>query len=597
MPVMFVSSRLRIALSFSLLFAAFVLIFRPFFPLAQGTVGHDYSLAFPSLLDGYFWFRNNGLDPPWFTPAFCAGEPFFADPQSAYYSLPQLLSFVVSPLTAVYWVLLISAAMMFWGGYFLMRRVFNSSPAVGMLVGGLLMFNGFLPHRMLAGHLGYHGFALVPWIALLLLIPVRRPAANLAVATGAGVLLAYWVHSGFGTLILAGGLSILLVALVRALNGGSLVGFLVRGMLAGFVGIGLSAAKLWASFSFLANFQRTDYLLPGAASIHDAFIMIFGALFLPSQWAYELGSARLVNVQWGLAPHEWAFNFGVVVLPLALALVVDLARHGTWRTSVSPRRLLLWLLLFLGLIWPVAFNVYHPAWNAFLKTVPILSSASSAVRWVIVYIPFIAVGVGLLLERARWGKAGVFVTALCLLATVLQTAFEPREFYLSQGYDARPILIADSQLRSGKFTPKVETLGTSAVIRNGSSRIQLHGNDTFLGGVSQVYCYNPIFGYQLEKYSAEGLRQGSVFEEHDGFLNLKNPACYVFPRENNCRPGDRFRADQLAQAKDFAEYRPYAFQISPGQRAANLVTQLSLALVALAALGWISRNFLRRGSV
>jgi len=593
---MFVSSRLRIALSFALLFGAFVAIFRPFFPLVQGTIGHDYSLALPSLMDGNFWFRNNGLSPPWFTPAFCAGEPFFADPQSSYYSLPQFLSFMVSPLTAAYWTLLISAASMFWGSFLLMRRVFESSVTVAILVGGLLMFNGFLPHRLLVGHLGYHGFALVPWITLLLLMPVRRPAGNLAAAIGVGLLLAYWVHSGFGTLMLAGGLAVLLVALLHALNGGLLAGFFTRCVLAGVIALGLSAAKLWASFSFLANFQRTNYLLPGAPSIHDAFSMIAGALFLPSQWAYEFGNPKLVNVQWGLAPHEWAFNFSAVAGLLTLGLIVVLVRRGTWRVPLSPRKVLLWVLLMLGLIWPVAFNVYHPAWNAFLKTVPILNSASSAVRWVIVYIPVIAVGVGLMLERARWGNAGIFAAGICLLATVLQTAVEPRGFYLSQNYDARPIAIADHQLRADKLTPRIEALGTSAEIQVNGNHIRLGGNDTFIAGVSQVFCYNPIFGYRLEKFSAEGLKQGSVFEEHDGFLNLKNPACYVFPKENNCRPGDRFRADQLAQAIHFVEYRPYIFQMSPGQLAANLVTQGTLVLIGVAGLAVILRSFFRRGS-
>jgi len=594
--VTWVSSKIRIGLVFTLLLGTFGAIFRPFFPVAPGFVGHDYSFAFTSLLAGHFWFRNNGLSPPWFTPSFCAGQPFFADPQSGYYSLPQFLSFMVSPLTAAYWTLLISAALMFWGGYLLMRRAFESSVTVAVLVGGLLMFNGFLPHRLLVGHLGYHGFALTPWIALLLLRPVPHPAGNLAAAIGAGLLLAYWVHSGFGTLILAGGLAITLVALLYALNGGFFARLFTRWVLAGVIALGLSAAKLWASFSFLANFQRTDYLLPGAPSIHDAVMMIAGALLLPSQWAYEFGYPRLVNVQWWLTPHEWAFNFGMVTGLLALALIVDLVRNGTWRVPVSPRRVLLWVLLILGMIWPVAFNVYYPAWNAFLKTVPILNSASTAVRWVIVYVPVIAVGVGLMLDRARWGNARIFVAGICLLATVLQTAIEPRDYYLSQGYDVRPVVFADRQLRADILTPRINALGTSAEIQADGGHFRLGGNDTFIAGVSQVFCYNPIFGYRLERFSAEGLKPGSVFDEHGGFLNLKNPACYVFPKENNCRPGDRFRADQLAQAMDFVEYRPYIFQIPPGQMAANLVTQGTLVLLGMAALAWMFRSFFRRRS-
>lgn len=592
-PIRFTFQRLGIALVFALMFAAFVVVFHPFFPIGLGFVGKDYSFFLPSLLAGHFWFRNNGIMPPWFTPYICAGQPFFADIPAGYYSLPQFLSFIVSPLTAVYWTLLISAALMFWGGYFLMRRVFESTVAVAVLVGGLLMFNGFLSHRMLIGHLGYHGFALVPWISLLLLMPAHRKVDSAAAAIGAGLLLTYWVQSGFSNLILAGGLAVALVLLLHGLRGGSLARFFFRGALAGMVGIGLSAAKLWATASFMANFPRTDYLLPGAASIHDAFIMIAGMLFLPPQWAFELGNPRYVNVQWRLGAHEWAFNFSMASVLLALVLIADLVRKGAWRVSVSPRQFLLLAFMMLGLIWPLAFNVYYPAWNAFLKTVPVINTTSTALRWLIVYIPVIAIGIGLLLERVKWGRAGTVAVGLCLLATVIQVAIEPRRYYLEQEYDARPVIFADQRLRAEKRVPSIEALGTSAIIHAGQNRIRLEGNDTFIAGISQVFCYSPIFGYRLEKFSADGLAEDSVFARHDGLLNLKNPACYVFPKENNCQPGERFRVDQLAEAKSFVGYRPYPFQISTGQKAANLVTELTLALVVIAFLAWLRCRFRR----
>lgn len=572
-----------------MLLLAFNAIYEPFFPLPDFRLGHDFAGGLPGLLDGNIWFRNNGLFPPWFSPSFCAGQPFLADPQSGYYSLPQLLSFAVSLLTAIRWTLIICASLMFWGSYLLMRHVFATGMTSALLVGGLLMFNGFLPHRFIVGHLGYHGFALVPWIALLLLMNVRSAANGIAAAVGAGVLLAYWVHSGFGTLILAGGFAILLLALLYGIVGGPLKSFFARSMLAGMVGIGISAAKLWASASFLSNFPRTSYLLPGAASIHDAAIVIVGNLFLPSQLAYQTGMPRMRNIQWALGPHEWAFNFSSVVVPLAAILIVIRLRKLSWRWTLAPRQIALWTLMILCLAWPLAFNVWYPGWNAFLKTVPILNTASTALRWVIVYIPFIAVGAGLLLDKAGWGRVGVIAVGGCMVATVLQAAFEPRGFYLSQAYDARPVLIADAALHDGRWSPKIEVLGTTAAIQAGKYQAELHSNDTVVAGVSQIFCYNPVFGYRLEKFSAAGLVAGPVLQEHDGFLNLKNPACYVFPNENNCRPGDRFRADQLAQAKSFTQYRPFAFQISTGQAVANRVTFLTLVVVILVAMIWMGK--------
>ena len=54
-------------------------------------VGHDFSGSALSLLEGKFWIDSNGLltgllNPPWFTPAWCSGSAFYADPQSLFYS-------------------------------------------------------------------------------------------------------------------------------------------------------------------------------------------------------------------------------------------------------------------------------------------------------------------------------------------------------------------------------------------------------------------------------------------------------------------------------------------------------------------------------
>src|SRR4051812_38431934 len=106
--------------AFILLMLAYHLIFGAFFPLPNGYLGHDYSLGIAGFTDAYLWYRNNGfLTPPWFTPSFCGGQAFFADPQSGFYAVPTFLSFVVDPLTATYAAILIFAALGFWGMYVL----------------------------------------------------------------------------------------------------------------------------------------------------------------------------------------------------------------------------------------------------------------------------------------------------------------------------------------------------------------------------------------------------------------------------------------------------------------------------------------------
>ncbi len=581
------SPRLLVALCYAVLLGAFAGIYGGFFPLPGERMGHDFALTLTGLEDGYFWFRNNGFAIPWFTPAFCAGQPYFADPQSIYYSLPQALTFLAGPVVAAYWTLLACATAMFWGGYLLMRRVFAARYAAAVLVGGLLMFNGFLPHRLAIGHFGYHAIAAIPWLALLLLLPVRRRGDALAATVAAGGLLAYLVHGGFGTLILPGALSVAIVAVMHGLRGGDMKPFVARGLLASLVAIGLSIGKLSAGFSLLAQYPRSDYLLPGAAPF-DALIIALAGLALPSQWAYELGAPRLVNVQWSPDVHEWAYGFTLVPFVLLLALAIRWRRGGR-RFEWSHGKGVLLALLAVCLALPLAFGTWSPGWNAFLKSLPVLGSASFPFRWLIAYLLPLAALIGIALGRAGWDDArtSALAAAACLLLTVLLTAIEPRGFYQNQGFDARPVMMIDRLVRSGKMTPGIERLGSEVDIKTSAGdQIALRSNSTFLVGVSQVFCYNPIFGYRLEKFSAEGLVAGDVLQARDGYLNLKNPACYVFPEENGCRPGDRFREDQIEQAKRFVAYRPFEFALSSRQEWANRITLLSCGLAAIFLLVW-----------
>jgi hypothetical protein len=127
----------------------------------------------------------------------------------------------------------------------------------------------------------------------------------------------------------------------------------------------------------------------------------------------------------------------------------------------------------------------------------------------------------------------------------------------------------------------------------------LFRNDLVATGLSQLRCYNPAFGYALEKFPRKTLHRGSIFEVVDGRLNLKDPACYVFPAENGCSPGDHFRLARKGDAERFSQYRTHPFARSRRQIWADRVTRIAVFLVPLLLLGaggWsIQRRAARRG--
>ena len=580
------------SVAFLLLLVAYHLVFEQFFPNRNGTVGHDYSGTLPGLLAGYYWFSVNGpLDVPWFTPAFCGGQPFFADPQSGYYSAGQLLTLVVDPLTAAYLTMLLFAALGYWGFYFLLRRGFAVSRPAAVLAGAIFMFNGFFAHRMVVGHFGFHGIMLVPWFACFLILPLKVNGnpwlRNGAAGWAAGIVGAYWVQSGLGTLIVPAMLAVVVIILLREIwREGLPIGQLVyRSFVGGLTMVAISAAKVAAGLSFLSNYPRTDYLLPGYQSVAASVEIAFLSLFVSPADIAQRSDALLQNVQWGIGRHE--LEYGVTVVPLliiALGAAVAIWRFVTGRTRLVPgtARISASALVALILLAPIVLNTYAVEWNTVLKQTPLLKSSSTFVRWYWVFIPFFALVPALVLERSLDAfRTSVVIVAVALIVSL--NLMQDRRAYALESYDPGPTVHAYHRLRGGMAVPRISGIG---VYRDGQGSIVMpvHRNDALGQGYSSLYCYNPAFGYRLERFPLKDLHPGPVREVRDGHFNIKNPACYVYPKENRCSPGDHFREDQIEAMENFVRYKPFAFNISSAQKAANALTVFGFAVSVLVVL-------------
>jgi len=197
-------------------------IFGRYFPNYLGYLGHDFRYISPALLDGAFWFWKNGLfSIPWFTPSFCGGQPFFADPQSAYFSPLQWLAFVFPPTQAAHIGMLVSCSVGYWAFYFLARRVFLMSISASMVAGAFAMCNGFTPYRFLVGET-YQTLLYSALVAhALLSADAWGPGKKFGFGNAfwAGMVMAFMLQSGLTTLMIPVGLSILAVACLARLVG------------------------------------------------------------------------------------------------------------------------------------------------------------------------------------------------------------------------------------------------------------------------------------------------------------------------------------------------------------------------------------------
>lgn len=571
----------------------------------RARLGHDYSYFLPQLLNGCYWRAENGLFAvPWFTPALGGGVPFYANPSCIYVSVPQALAFGIGPLAGVRASLLVFAAIGFAGTYALLRRTFAVSAWAALFGAFAFALNGFFLSRMLIGHIAFHSFMLVPAISHWILRPLPRLprerhwglARDVALA---GVGFAYLFQSGNFYGILPALLTIAGLATILALTGRDRRGWFARLAAGGTLALCLSAAKLSAALAFMSSFPRNDYPLPGADGLWSALVLALRGLFFdaPVDFARE----RIVNWRWRLNRHELEFSLTWVPLLLLVAWsAVEILRascSGARRPSLARVRALVCLAAVLAL--PIALNTYQENWTALLERAPLLGSSSTLIRWFQAYVPLVAVAAALAIDHAVPRAARAPIALAAMLALGLSQGLRDWTYYSARAYDPRPVERAFQHI--GEGVPAVTEI-RAPLDTGGAIRPALGRNDTLCTGGSQMYPYEPIFGYTLEHFPFGSLRPGPTSSLVDGRWNVKNPALFLFPAENGGAPGDAFRVEERAQAEAFLAYRPFEFQKPLVQRAAeglNLAALIATAAVfaGLAARGrWVPRKSREAGA-
>ena len=537
-------------------------------------IGSDYSFFLPRLLYGYYWQIENGwLSVPWFTPAFCGGLPYFADPQVMFFSVPQWLTALTAPANAVFLTYLVFAGIGGLGMYLLLRQVFELHHWLCMTGAILFTFNEFYLFRMMMGHLTNHAYMLIPLIAWVL----ARGAAtsrHLASMLAAGLLMSYFIHAGGANLLVPSILAVGLLLLLRCLMEPADFGrHLQIGAAAVVIALALSAAKLVPGYAFVSHFPRDGLSLgvfPGLLeSLFSTFTMLFASPFI-----------TLDDIAADYVIQQAELRYGVTLAPLLILLaglvaVPSLLKHLT----VSRGMILLLILVVVSL--PIVLSVRSDEINQVLKLLPYFREMSLAVRWVALLIPlFIVLPLVLvqqLLNDLTESRQGGFVAVLVTLALGLQvlsvilTSRPP-----DVPYSTTAVHRSYDEVKQGGAVPTV-----TSITSDPSNRTFSGVDDDFIRGGSSQICYQPLFGYRLEKYPIKDLVPGSIFAQRGEHLNLKQPACYLYPEQNSCSPGDHFKANDRDRASLFATNQVFDWGKPAWHTAAVWLSLVSLCLVVL----------------
>lgn len=346
----------------------------------------------------------------------------------------------------------------------------------------------------------------------------------------------------------------------------------------------ISAFKISLAFNVAQNFDRSAYTLPGIPDPLLAILVPLRMLFVSApEWMTET-RFLFANYTWKIGQHELEMGVGWVTIPLLLYAAYLLARHPRIKRPIAVLSI---AGIAITLLIPIALNYYSPAWNDFLKSVPIVKSFSLFVRFYAVYIPLIAIWAALALYRLP--KHRPLVSAVVIACIVATNYYHDKSYYHNQSQPLDPALIKIHHVAWQANPALMPTIGqvTNSTGVNFGDEIVPIKNESFLLGATNMNCQNDMFGYRLEEFPKRELlmAETSVFETTDGRFNLKNPACYVFPDENNCEVGDHFLLSQESELKQFTAYQNYEFAMPGYQRFLNMLSLLSFAGTLLVAAG------------
>ncbi|HJO77119.1 MAG TPA: hypothetical protein QF874_00575, partial [Pelagibacteraceae bacterium] len=557
------------------------IIFQQFFPNQKDLLGHDYEQFIPNLIFGKIWFKNNFLSIPWFTPSFCCGIPFYADPQTLYYSIPQIIFLIFDPVLSLKVTFFIFSLVAYVGMLLLLKVNFKFNSYIALLCASLFLFNGFFVYRAIAGPLLTHIF--IPLYCFFLIqsysyTDQSKHKLSFIYLILSSFVFANFFHSGSGSTILIILTNIMLILtfythfVVQSLK------IFVHFIYSIFFGILISLSKITAVLFFLNNFPR-HYPPTEFVSFFSFFKTFFLSFFIKPNEEYFNEN---ITSMFPFGVHE--MEYGLSVVPLIILFFIFFLRKNSIKFNYYNTRFLFLVITIFSI--PIFMNINFINQYELIEKIPILKSTWVRFRWMSIYIIPIIILSGLVIKNLNFNiSQKKYLAIFMVFVLLIQNFARDKSWHFNdQKYFTKNAIDFSLKIKTEKIS---EIIGPAVIMDQfGEPKKINYKNDLFFFSYSPILCYQPMFGYGLENlnmkkivFNSKRLLKDNSYmlysdklDKKDGHFMFFNPSCFLFPKENNCLPGDTFKVSEKEKLVKFANYKKFEFKKNKFQKVANYVS-------------------------
>ena len=269
------------------------------------------------MIFGKIWFFKNGLSVPWFTPHICCGLPFYADAESEYYSLTQLLFIIFKPLTSFKVLFFIYSLVAFFGSFLLIRKIFQLSYSASLVGSTLFLYNDFFIFHFMSGHFSFAPFIFIPiyfYYCCKAYDFKNDKIKSFFYLSIASLIFALLCHSGGSRILPIVMMSLFFMTMlhINKFNEPKIIIFI---FLATFIGLMISSSKIYSALSFIWSMPRDSQPLYFNSLIDFFKTTLNMFFFIPYEDLYYNLSGSI----WKLGMEEMSLN--VSVIPVIIFLI------------------------------------------------------------------------------------------------------------------------------------------------------------------------------------------------------------------------------------------------------------------------------------